>query len=83
MLIRIWASTGKTIVFVTHDIAEAITLADRVAVMTQGPRSHIKEFVQIELPRPRSPADPAFGQIFNDIETMIGDPSLRELERAK
>ena len=73
MLVDIWTATRKTVVFVTHDIAEAITLADRVAIMTQGPRSRIRELIAVELPRPRSPADPTFGRIFSYIEAIIGD----------
>jgi NitT/TauT family transport system ATP-binding protein len=51
-LTRLWERTGKTIVFVTHDIEEAIYLADRVVVLTARP-ARIKEEVQIDLPRPR------------------------------
>ena len=52
-LTRLWERTGKTIVFVTHDIEEAIYLADRVVVLTARP-ARIKEEVKIELPRPRT-----------------------------
>ena len=51
-LTRLWERTGKTIVFVTHDIEEAIYLADRVVVLSARP-ARIKEEVQIKLPRPR------------------------------
>jgi NitT/TauT family transport system ATP-binding protein len=51
-LTRLWERTGKTIVFVTHDIEEAIYLADRVVVLSARP-AHIKEEVKIALPRPR------------------------------
>jgi NitT/TauT family transport system ATP-binding protein len=51
-LTRLWERTGKTIVFVTHDIEEAIYLADRVVVLSARP-AHIKEEVEIKLPRPR------------------------------
>ena len=51
-LTRLWERTGKTIVFVTHDIEEAIYLADRVVVLSARP-AHIKEEVKIDLPRPR------------------------------
>ena len=50
---RLWERTGKTIVFVTHDIEEAVYLGDRVVVLTARP-GRIKEEVKIELPRPRS-----------------------------
>jgi NitT/TauT family transport system ATP-binding protein len=49
---RLWQRTGKTIVFVTHDIEEAVYLGDRVVVLTARP-GRIKEEVKIELPRPR------------------------------
>ena len=51
-LTRLWERTGKTIVFVTRDIEEAIYLADRVVVLSARP-ARIKEEVQIRLPRPR------------------------------
>ena len=54
-LLLIWEKTGKTIVFVTHSIDEAVFLSDRVAVMTLNPGS-IKDVVSIPLPRPRNGA---------------------------
>ena len=51
-LTRLWERTGKTIVFVTHDIEEAVYLGDRVVVMTARP-GRIREEVKIDLPRPR------------------------------
>ena len=51
-LTRIWERTGKTIVFVTHDIEEAVYLGDRVVVLTARP-GRIREEVEITLPRPR------------------------------
>ena len=51
-LTRLWERTGKTIVFVTHDIDEAVYLGDRVVVLTARP-ARIREEVQIALPRPR------------------------------
>jgi NitT/TauT family transport system ATP-binding protein len=51
-LTRLWGQTGKTIVFVTHDIDEAVYLGDRVVVLTARP-GRIREEVKIDLPRPR------------------------------
>jgi len=51
-LTRLWDRTGKTIVFVTHDIEEAVYLGDRVVVLTARP-GRIREEVRIALPRPR------------------------------
>lgn len=65
-LLRIWDSTGKTIVFVTHSIEEATYLADRVAVLTSNPGT-IRQVVEVDLPRPRFDGDirstPEFGRI--------------------
>ena len=63
-LLRLWEETGATFVFVTHDLQEAITLADRVVVMSRRPGIP-KLVVDIDLPRPRDVIDiqsnPAFG----------------------
>jgi NitT/TauT family transport system ATP-binding protein len=74
-LLDIWQRTGKTIVFVTHDIAEAVTLADRICVMSVGPGSRIVEVVRVELPRPRDLGDPGAGQVFKHVEGLL---ALRE-----
>ena len=55
---RIWRTTRQTIVFVTHDIAEAVLLADRIVTMTTGPSARVKSVHAVELPRPRDLAAP-------------------------
>ena len=70
-LLDIWRRTGKTIVFVTHDIGEAVTLADRICVMSLGPGSRITEVIDVGLPRPRDLSDPGAGQIFRRIESLL------------
>ena len=50
--VRIWQSEKKTILFVTHDIEEAVQLADRILVMSQRPAT-IQEIVDVDLARPR------------------------------
>ena len=52
-LLRIWGDTRKTVLFVTHSIAEAIVLSDRVVVMSPRP-GEIREIIDITLPRPRN-----------------------------
>ncbi|NQE49257.1 nitrate ABC transporter ATPase [Herbaspirillum rubrisubalbicans] len=76
---RIWKSTGCTIVFVTHDIWEAILLADRVVTMTAGPRAHIKTIETVDLPHPRDPADPACMALYARIRDDIGAEVTRVL----
>jgi NitT/TauT family transport system ATP-binding protein len=51
-LLGIWQQTGKTVLFVTHDINEAAYLADEVWVLSQRP-AQLKAVVQVDLPRPR------------------------------
>jgi NitT/TauT family transport system ATP-binding protein len=70
-LLDIWQRTKKTIVFVTHDIAEAVTLADRICVMSVGPGSRIVEVIRVDLPRPRDLADAAAGKIFRQVEALL------------
>ena len=53
LLLRVWERTGKTIVFVTHDLEEAAFLSDRVVVMTSRPGT-VREIVSVPLPRPRT-----------------------------
>jgi NitT/TauT family transport system ATP-binding protein len=54
-LTRIWERTGKTVVFVTHDIDEAVYLGDRVVVLTARP-ARVREEIAVDLPRPRDAA---------------------------
>ena len=58
-LVRIWQREKKTILFVTHDIEEAVQLADRVLIMSQRPAT-IQEVVEIDLPRPRDLDSPDY-----------------------
>jgi NitT/TauT family transport system ATP-binding protein len=70
-LLDIWQRTGKTVVFVTHDIAEAVTLADRICVMSVGPSSRITEVIKVDMPRPRVLTDPHAAGIFNRVEALL------------
>jgi NitT/TauT family transport system ATP-binding protein len=69
-LLKLWQETGSTFVFVTHDLHEAITLADRVIVISRRP-GRIKLVVDVDLPRPRDVVDiqasPEFGAYFKTL----------------
>lgn len=54
VLMEVWQRTKLTAVMVTHDVDEAILLADRVVMMTNGPRARVGKIIDIDLPRPRS-----------------------------
>jgi NitT/TauT family transport system ATP-binding protein len=82
-LLDIWERTGKTIVFVTHDIGESVVLAERIAIMTLGPGSRIKAIIRVELPRPRDPGDPAVGQLYSRIEDVLAGELARVVEGAR
>jgi NitT/TauT family transport system ATP-binding protein len=73
-LMRLWQTTSSTFVFVTHDLHEAITLADRVVVMSGRP-GRIKMVLDIEIPRPRDvveiQSDPRFGAYFKTLWSAL------------
>ena len=70
-LVRIWQSEKKTILFVTHDIEEAVQLADRVLIMSQRPAT-IQQIVEIDLPRPRDLDSPGYLQKRDQIFRIMG-----------
>ncbi len=70
-LLEVWARTKRTIVFVTHDIMEALILADRIAVMSVGPGSRIAHLIELDLERPRDPGDPRLGRWFRELEDQL------------
>jgi nitrate/nitrite transport system ATP-binding protein len=51
---EIWAKNRTTAIIVTHDVDEAILLADRVVMMTNGPRARVGRVLEVPLPRPRT-----------------------------
>jgi len=79
-LLRIWNQTRKTAVFITHDIVEAIYLADRVIVFTARP-GRVKEILKIDIPRPRDlrvKRDPRFLEIETRIWESIREEAARD-----
>src|SRR6266487_1937552 len=85
-LLQLWSSHSASVVFVTHDLEEAISLADRVCVITSGPGT-VKGIYTIDLPRPRNVAEirfePRFVQLYQQIWEDLRDEVLISYERAK
>jgi NitT/TauT family transport system ATP-binding protein len=81
LLLRIWESAHKTVLFITHDIDEAILLGDRVYVMTARP-GRIKDLVPIDIPRPRSvdvlTSEP-FIALKRRIMSLVHDEAIRAM----
>ena len=58
-VLRLWKKLGATVLFITHNIEEAVYLADRILILTPKP-AHVKEEVTVNLPHPRNVSDPEF-----------------------
>jgi nitrate/nitrite transport system ATP-binding protein len=54
ILLRVWEDSGKTVVMVTHDVDEALYLADRLILMTDGPEAMVGDVLRVPFPRPRN-----------------------------
>ena len=85
-LLHLWASLKTSVVFVTHDLEEAISLADRVCVLTAGPGT-VKGIYTIDLPRPRNVEeirfDPRFVQLYQQIWEDLREEVMISYERNK
>ncbi|HEX2049521.1 MAG TPA: ABC transporter ATP-binding protein [Actinomycetota bacterium] len=80
-LLRVWSAARKTVVFVTHDLEEAIALADEVVVMSAGPASTVVGRYPVRLSRPRDlldiRTDPGFVELYGSIWATLRDEVLR------
>jgi NitT/TauT family transport system ATP-binding protein len=76
-LSRIWQETGKTVIYVTHDIVESLLLGTRVAVMTSGPSAFIKREIDVELAQPRSTTSPDFVELTALLEKLLHEEVYR------
>jgi NitT/TauT family transport system ATP-binding protein len=69
-LLRIRADRQLTVLFVTHDVEEAVVLADRIVVLAPRP-GRVREIVTVDLPRPRGPLDEAVARLIRRVRTLI------------
>ncbi len=78
-LLKVWAGTEQTVFMITHDVDEAILLADRILLMTNGPNARVEESVEITIPRPRSRTEivdhPNYYAIRNHLVHFLGQRS--------
>lgn len=78
-LLKVWSGTDQTVFMITHDIDEAILLADRILLMTNGPLARVAESVEITIPRPRLRTDivehPNYYAIRNHLVQFLGKRS--------
>ena len=78
-LLKLWAERRASVVFVTHDLEEAVALADKVYVLTAGPAT-VKSVYKIDLPRPRVVSEIRYEQQFIDYCKTIWEDLRQEVE---
>ncbi len=85
-LVRIWETTGKTVVYITHSIDEALFLGDRAAIMTAQP-GRLKQIIDIPFERPRRflelTSSPAFGEMRRAIWQVLEEEVMRARSEAE
>ena len=85
-LLRIWSETRKTVMFVTHDLDEAVMLADRVAVLSPGP-GKVQDELIVDMPRPRWDYDmrahPRFAEIRATVWDLIRQDTVSQASAAE
>ena len=77
---RIWRTTRPTILFITHDIWEAILLGDRIITMTAGPDATFKTIAPVEIPHPRELTAPAAVELYRELRENIASEVRRSLQ---
>jgi NitT/TauT family transport system ATP-binding protein len=84
-ILDLWAESGKTVLFITHDLEEAIALSDDVVVLSAGPGSRIVGRHSVDLPRPRNlidlKTDPRFTELYRVIWSDLRQEVLKSYER--
>jgi NitT/TauT family transport system ATP-binding protein len=80
-LAGIWKTTRTTVLFITHDIDEAVALGTRIGVMRAGPRSQVKGVIDVALDGARSRTDDAFLRYYKQVYEMIRDEVAKSIAR--
>ena len=82
-LAAIWRATRTTVLFITHDIDEAVTLGTRIGVMRAGPRSRVKGVLEVALDGARNRTDDAFLRYYRAVHEMIRDEVAASLAQTR
>jgi NitT/TauT family transport system ATP-binding protein len=83
-LVRIWQATKKTVLFITHDVDEAIILATRIGIMHAGPASKLKTIIDVTLSdAERDRAHDRFVAVYRQVHEMIRDEVTIAMQRAQ
>ncbi len=86
-VLDIWMNQRKAVLFITHDLDEAIAMSDRVVVLSAGPGTHIMGEFPIDLPRPRDVAEvrthPRFVELHQAIWSVLRDEVLKGYDQQK
>jgi NitT/TauT family transport system ATP-binding protein len=86
-LLGLWQELGSTVLFVTHDLEEAIALSDRVILVGAGPGSRLKGDFPVDLPRPRNVVEarfmPGFGDIYQRVWTTLREEVMASYARQR
>ena len=77
-LLRIWAETGKTFIYVTHSLTEAVLLGSRIVLMSTSP-GRVKRIIDVPLPRPRHLTGRAEADIVDRLDAELGDEFKRAM----
>jgi NitT/TauT family transport system ATP-binding protein len=77
-LLRIWAETGKTFIYVTHSLTEAVLLGSRIVLITASP-GRVKRIIDVPLPRPRHLTGRAEADIVDHLDAELGDEFKRAM----
>ncbi len=86
-LLQLWQADRKSVMFITHDLEEAISLSDRVVVLSAGPGTHVMGDFEIDLPRPRDVAEvrhtPRFIELHDQIWRVMKEEVLKGYQQTR
>ena len=86
-LLGLWQDLGATVLFVTHDLEEAIALSDRVILFTAGPQATLKGDYAVDIPRPRNVVEarfmPGFGDVYQHVWSDLREEVMASYERSR